>query len=170
MAEIELNLITAASMGDVEAVKRLIPFEEPGKNQRQTVVFAAFKNRAACVELLIPLCSEESISDAFCIAVQEHHAETAMVLFPHIVPQLNDNTDLQKVVNNLGVCAIAKNDREMFNTVFPWLTPPEQWVMQHQREHKIYTHWFEEECNKQQKRMLEEHVADCGRTSVVRKL
>lgn len=165
MATPELNLITAASMGDLEAVKRLMPLEPPGKCQRQTLVFAALKDRAACIEALLPICDQTAMDDAFAFAIKEGKFSAATVLLPHI-------TNIKHLKFAVGR-SVHFNQRDFFTLVLPKACPTAQWKNTSDSDfpHKfgvspsdtpLFWTWFYEEDALRQRDVLNQQVGAGG--------
>lgn len=169
MALPELNLITAASMGDLEAVKRLMKLELPGASQRQTLVFAALKDRAACIEALLPICDQEAIDDAFSLAVQDGKISAAKVLLPHV-------TNLSGLHFAIE-CSVFHDQREFFGLVLSqvftqdhWDNPdewnlPETWTHIPIDYASRFWAWFHEEHALRQRDVLNQQVGTVGSIS-----
>lgn len=169
----ELNLITAASMGDLEAVKRLMKLEAPGASQRQTLVFAALKDRAACIEALLPICDQRAMDDAFIFAIKEGKFSAATVLLPHI-------TNIKHLRFAVGR-SVYFDHRNFFTLVLPKACPVQQWNdhMDGHFEHQFgvspsdlprFWTWFHEEDALRQRGILNDCVDVCERLSSLRKI
>lgn len=168
MALPELNLITAASMGDLEAVQRLMKLEPPGKCQRQTLVFAALKDRAACIEALLPICDQTAMDDAFAFAIKEGKFSAATVLLPHI-------TNIKHLRFAVGRSVHFKQ-RDFFTLALPKACPVQQWShhMDGHFEHQLgvapsdiplFWTWFYEEDALRQRDVLNQQVGAVGSIS-----
>lgn len=168
MATPELNLITAASMGNLEAVKRLMPLEPPGASQRQTLVFAALKDRAACIEALLPICDQTAMNDAFAFAIKEGKFSAATVLLPHI-------TNIKYLKSAVGR-SVHFNQRDFFTLALPKACPIQQWkncMDDHfldqfgvaPSDTPLFWTWFYEEDTLRQRDVLNQHVGAVGSTS-----
>lgn len=173
MVHPELNLITAASMGNLEAVQRLMKLEPPGASQRQTLVFAALKDRAACIEALLPICDQQAIEDAFIIAAEEGQFLAAAVLLPH--------THNQKHLNYAVGRSVFSNQRDFFAgalykacTAEQWNNPrncnlPQQFGVSSTDIPRFWA-WFYEEDAARQRDVLNNCVDNGGRPSLLRKI
>lgn len=153
----ELNLITAASMGNVEAVKRLLLLEPAGNCQRQTMVWAALRGRTECLQLIVPICKQNAIDDAFSVALQHDQFSSADALFPHIF-----DTKLLLI----GLASSVHHDhRDFFNRVLSRLQMVEHWseleanLGERLRLHEGFTErfwaWYNAEEAARQKNVLE---------------
>lgn len=177
MATPELNLITAASMGDLEAVKRLMKLEPPGACQRQVMVFAALKDRAECLEVLIPICDQRAIDDGFAVAIDNSNTASAGVLVPHIF--------CEWLLKQSFMCAVEQEDRAFFRMVFERGTVLHLWSNTEENraemveiiernnmspvDNTTFWEWFYEDDSLRQKQILEENVGH-GAQSFGRKI
>lgn len=172
MAQPELNLITAASMGNLEAVKRLMQLEKPGANHRQTMVFAALKDQWECIEVLIPICDQKAIDDSFSFSIQKSHFQSASVLLPHVFKE--------ELLDRALVCALTQYKRTFFNLVLPQARKGENWLRIDEGltdrlnmplvERAHFWKWFYEEDSLRQKEVLEQQVGQYATISVGRKI
>lgn len=177
MAQLELNLITAASMGDLEAVKRLMKLEPPGASQRQVMVFAALRDHAECLEVLIPICDQRAIDDGFAVAIDNFNTASARVLVPHI--------SCERLLRQSFMCAVQQDDCALFRIVFERCTVLQLWsnadinraemveIIERNNLSSLHStkfwSWFYENDSLRQKQILEENVGG-GVPSLGRKI
>jgi ankyrin repeat protein len=78
-----MALMRAASYGDAQCVKLLIPASNPLANGSQALVNAAVQGHAECVKLLIPV-SDPMASESYALQRAAHwgHAECVKLLIP----------------------------------------------------------------------------------------
>jgi len=171
MAHPELNLITAASMGDLEAVQRLMKLEPPGASQRQTLVFAALKDQATCIEALLPICDQQAIDDAFVWALKEAKFVAATVLLPHVANPKHLNLAVGR--------SVLFNQREFFSLALAKACSADMLNNPHERDTpyrfgivsevtRFWT-WFYEEAAVRQRDVLNDCV-DAGGRAPLRKI
>lgn len=172
MAQPELNLITAASMGNLAEVKRLMQLELPGGDHRQTMVFAALKDRWECIEVLIPICDQTAINDSFSFSIQENHFQSATVLLPHVFKE--------ELLDRAVVGAVAQHNRRFFNLVLPHARKGGNWLCVDESltdrlnvplvDRAHFWTWFYEEDSLRQKEVLKEVVGEGATISAGRKI
>ena len=172
MAQPELNLITAASMGNLAEVKRLMQLEPPGANHRQTMVFAALKDQWECIEVLIPICDQRAIDDSFSFSINKSHFNSATVLLPYVFKE--------ELLDWALVCAVTQHQRRFFNLVLPQARKGHNWLhidegltdrinVPHM-DRAYFWKWFYEEDSLRQKEVLQQVVGEGATISAGRKI